>query len=660
MSKVSVLMPVYNTEEVFLKEAIESILNQTFQDFEFLIINDGSTNNAEEIILSYKDERIKYIKNKQNLGLIKTLNKGLELAQGEYIARMDSDDISLLERFEKQVKFLDENSEIGILGAWFKYFPGNRTVETATTPKDIKEKMLVSSNEIGHPTVMIRNSVLKKFNAKYNENALYVEDYALWLSLIDKVKFANIGEVLLYYRMHKNSICKTNTIPQSLNCAKIMIEAQGEYFNVNSENILYLMDKLQHNQKVKSTELLIVNEFVQQIKAKMKEENFSCEYELNREFYRTALKKCKRDLLFYKTIWTNDPAKTPIKLRTWFKILSTLTLFPNTKIKGIVAEIPKISAIMALYNTPYKLLENTLKSILNQTFSNFELIIIDDASTTDYKNFFGKFNDKRIKYYKQQRNTGPGHTRNEGIKKALGEYIAIVDSDDIYYPQRFQKQLNFLESNPEISIISSAFKFSNKHKIADVLEKDEDIKIALLFNSALSNPAIMFKKEEFIRKNLFYPEDIKFAEDYSLWIDAMFSDIKMANLKQVLMTYTRRKNQLSKSKVEEQGNILKNLYKKIFKNLGIDFSDEDIELHFAINNEDYRSIKSKDAIINWFDKIIEKNDIAKIFNENKLIEKREIILKHLSDAQNRIFKIKLLEYNLCIYKPFKITIEARD
>ena len=111
MSKplVSVLMAVYNGEK-YLLEAIESILNQTYTNFEFLIINDGSTDSTEEIILSYSDQRIRYIKNEQNLKLIASLNKGLDLAKGKYIARMDADDISLPDRLEKQVNFLERNS----------------------------------------------------------------------------------------------------------------------------------------------------------------------------------------------------------------------------------------------------------------------------------------------------------------------------------------------------------------------------------------------------------------------------------------------------------------------------------------------------------------------------------------------------------------------
>ena len=113
--KISVLMPVYNTKEEFLRTAIESILNQTYSNFEFIIINDGSTNNAEDVILSYKDERIVYLK-QENKGIVSALNNGWDKASGEYIARMDSDDISLSERFEKQIEFLENNSEYSLVG----------------------------------------------------------------------------------------------------------------------------------------------------------------------------------------------------------------------------------------------------------------------------------------------------------------------------------------------------------------------------------------------------------------------------------------------------------------------------------------------------------------------------------------------------------------
>ena len=113
----------------------------------------------------------------------------------------------------------------------------------------------------------------------------------------------------------------------------------------------------------------------------------------------------------------------------------------------------KISVVMALYNTPYDYLSATVESILNQTFKDFEFIIIDDASHVGhfgYGEFFEKFNDNRIKYFKLEKNSGPGHARNEGIKKAIGEYVAIVDSDDVYMPQRLELQAKFFDENPKI------------------------------------------------------------------------------------------------------------------------------------------------------------------------------------------------------------------
>lgn len=659
MPKISVIMPVYNTEEKYLREAIESILNQTYADFEFLIIDDGSSNNAQEVILSYKDSRIFYIQNEQNIGLIKTLNKALDLAKGEYIARMDSDDISLPERFQKQVDFLDKNPDVDILGTWFNCIPRNREIETFITDKEIKECMLINSNNIGHPTVMIRKSTVKTLKIKYDETDLYVEDYALWLSLIGKVKFANVGEILLNYRIHGNSVCQTKEIEQSLNVQKIMVLAQGKYFEIDNTAVLNAIEKLKTNQNIDSQDLLEINNFAQQIRIKAKELGFQCEYDMNKNFYKFAIKKCRKDFKFLKLLWGGSLNKL-LRLRLDFKILNSIR-FMNTKPQiNYKSDTPKISAVMTLYNTPYKLLRKTVKSILNQTLIDFELIVIDDASSIEYKSFFESFNDDRIKYFKLEKNSGPGHARNEGIKKAQGEYIAIVDSDDIYMPKRFEIQKNFLDKNQAISLLSGVFQFSNNKKKSSVLNADKDIKAFMLFNSALTNSAVMFRTDVFIEKNLFYPENLNFGEDYSLWIDAMFSGIKMANLKDKLMIYVRRKNQLSKTKIDMQANILKELYRKIFLNLDLEVSQEEIELHYNIERGNFNTINSVDKISKWFDKIIQHNKKLQIFNEQKLIDKKNITMENVNRFKNRLFKLKILEYNFCIYKPFKITFEKRN
>lgn len=313
---------------------------------------------------------------------------------------------------------------------------------------------------------------------------------------------------------------------------------------------------------------------------------------------------------------------------------------------------------MPLYNTPFEYLSATVESILSQTFADFELIVIDDASTIEYKDFFEKFNDNRIKYFKLEQNAGPGHARNEGIKKATGEYVALVDSDDISLPERFQLQAEFLDKNPEISILGTSFQFSNRKNPALTIYDEKEIKNCLLFNSPLCNPTVMFRKEDLVSKNLFFNEKINFAEDYNLWIDTAFTGLKFANLKEVLLIYTRRSGQLSKEKEEIQISILKDLYKEIFAKLGFEANRDELDLHYSIYGENFNQT-TPEQISDWFDKIIEKNQAQKIFDEKKLIEKKNEVLKNYDKVKNRLFKIKIGNYNFCVNKDFTPYLEQR-
>lgn len=208
--KVTVLMAVYNSEK-YLKQAISSILEQTFSDFEFIIINDGSTDNSMTIIQSYSDERIRFINNSLNRGVIKTVNDGIDLAQGEYIARMDSDDICLPERLEKQVGILDAMPEIAMVSANVVLI-NTENEEIGFWDSNINAKtgkyiyrLLPKDNCIANPTVLIRSSTLKKY--RYNENQKSSEDWDLWLRMASAgEKFFKLNETLVKYRIHDHSI----------------------------------------------------------------------------------------------------------------------------------------------------------------------------------------------------------------------------------------------------------------------------------------------------------------------------------------------------------------------------------------------------------------------------------------------------------------------
>lgn len=202
--KISVFMPAYNSEE-FIAEAIESILNQTFKDFEFIIINDGSTDHTWDIIQKYarQDNRIRAYSRCINKGIVYTANEGFELARGEYIARMDSDDISLPERFEKQIKYMETHPDIGLLGAWTQYFPG---FDISKRPKNINLFYLLKDCPVDQPVVMIRKSVIDKYHLRYDEDYLACEDQELWFRLIKVSRIANLQELLLMHRWHGNNI----------------------------------------------------------------------------------------------------------------------------------------------------------------------------------------------------------------------------------------------------------------------------------------------------------------------------------------------------------------------------------------------------------------------------------------------------------------------
>lgn len=206
--KVSVIMSVYNGEK-YVKNAIESILNQTFEDFEFIIINDGSTDKTKEILEGFKDMRL-FIMHQENSGLTLSLNNAIELSRGEYIARMDADDISLPQRFELQVKFLDENKDIAVVGSHYYIIDDqDRIIDTRYVicePELIQEALLTSC-QFGHGTVMIRKNVLNEVGY-YNPEAIHVEDYELWLRMAENFKMSNLDTILYKWRSQENQIAR--------------------------------------------------------------------------------------------------------------------------------------------------------------------------------------------------------------------------------------------------------------------------------------------------------------------------------------------------------------------------------------------------------------------------------------------------------------------
>jgi glycosyltransferase involved in cell wall biosynthesis len=232
--RISVVMPVHNAEK-YITEALDSIIQQTFTDFELIVIDDGSTDRSSTIIESYakKDRRV-IVHRQDNCGLILSLNRGCSLARGRYIARMDADDVSLPERFERQLDYLERHPHIGLLGTWIQDIGPNGEQGPVwplpTTPALIPW-FLMFGNCIAHPSVMGSRELIQSLD--YRTEATHVEDYDLWCRMSAVSGLANLPEVLVKYRVLNQSVSSRNLSVQKDQAAKLQRAVMAKLLNAD-------------------------------------------------------------------------------------------------------------------------------------------------------------------------------------------------------------------------------------------------------------------------------------------------------------------------------------------------------------------------------------------------------------------------------------------
>lgn len=210
--KISVLMPVYNAE-AFVERSVQSILNQTWRDFEFLIIDNASTDNSFAILQRWakNDSRIRLLQNERNLGLVASLNRGCHEAHGKYIARMDADDASRPKRLELQIKYMEKHPEVGICGGQTsRHIAGRQYRGRYFFSSEECDVTLLFHSCFAHPAVMMKRSLFSADGYRYDDEFRQVEDYDLWARMLADVRGANLPEVLLDYYSHENQESGTN------------------------------------------------------------------------------------------------------------------------------------------------------------------------------------------------------------------------------------------------------------------------------------------------------------------------------------------------------------------------------------------------------------------------------------------------------------------
>ncbi|TDE18686.1 glycosyltransferase family 2 protein [Dyadobacter psychrotolerans] len=207
MPETTVLIPAYNCGK-YIKETLDSVLKQKYKDYEILIIDDGSTDNTSQVIDTFKNKKIKYLRNSENAGIVETLNHGLKIANSEFIARMDADDVMLGNRLEEQISFLQKNADFGMVGGWYRIMDENgRFLSTSKTHQDsdFLKLGLIFRNQFAHPAVTMRTAIVREL--AYDPEFQYCEDHDLWIRFSEVCKVTNLPEQYLSYRWYSGNSC---------------------------------------------------------------------------------------------------------------------------------------------------------------------------------------------------------------------------------------------------------------------------------------------------------------------------------------------------------------------------------------------------------------------------------------------------------------------
>lgn len=304
--------------------------------------------------------------------------------------------------------------------------------------------------------------------------------------------------------------------------------------------------------------------------------------------------------------------------------------------------IPEISVIMPVYNAGDFLTES-IESILYQTYTNFELLILNDNSSDNSLEIIKQYEqkDSRITIINKETNVGPANLRNEGINKAKGSFIALMDADDIALPNRFEKQINIFKNNLEIGVCGTGFTFfgSKKNKFIKHSQNHDAIKISFLHSCGIGNPTVMLRKEAL--NGFEFNNDYVPAEDYDLW-SRLLAKTKFYNIPESLLNYREHDNNISKTKIDNVNRSVKRVKANQMSEFGINSTDDKIDLY--INAVSFKKGLQLNEIINVINEskfLLSQNEKLKNFNHS-LLEKHinRTLIRTIRNAKN---------YNLSFY-----------
>lgn len=679
MPKVSVVMPVYNGE-AYLGDAIQSIVDQTFKDWEFIIVNEfGSNKKTTAILRDYaaRDTRIQIIQNKERLRIAESLNVGLRAAKGQYIARMDADDIAGPDRLAIQTKYLDTHPNIDICGLKVEMF-GEHTWDwkVYSNPKYLQCATLFYTPFV-HPTIMMRSDSLKNAELEYNREFFYTEDYEFFERGAEKLRFTNLecpGSYLYrYVSTNATNVGGGEGVRLQNQVMKRAFRRWGlefsneqiRYLSPNSYPHAFASDGAQDD--LSKLDLLL-------------KEVFLCNS--LREFYGA-------DILFqvlhrrwmdaYESYrWQAEVVNDGQVERAIRRGLFFREHFYTCQGQKISPAAPQVSVVLPTYNSESYIMD-TLFSLLEQDFTNTEILIVNEPTTNDRTvACIQLFKDERIRLIQNQTRLGLAESLNIGIREAKGKYIARADADDVYPSNRFSKQVAFLDEHPEISVCGSWQRhFGKRNYIHQPPETKEEMKASLLFGCEVCHSTVMMRRKDVLSLDRLFDPDY-LSEDFELWSRAA-QTLNFATIQEVLGEYRWNGKNITAKKMdlldmEAQKIVSRNLK----QSLDMQVSNDDLILlsgwknPFQEETENQFDLREREkALLNEIEETNRKKQafdqiaLAKVLDRRRIwagIKKKGILsATKVVTMEKRESKLKLLLKKLFkpLYSPIRHRFENR-
>jgi glycosyltransferase involved in cell wall biosynthesis len=290
-----------------------------------------------------------------------------------------------------------------------------------------------------------------------------------------------------------------------------------------------------------------------------------------------------------------------------------------------------VSVIMATYNTEIPMLREAVDSILHQTFTNFEFLIIDDGSTDDSVSYLNEISDPRVRIIRNPGNMGITKSLNVGLREARGRYIARMDADDVSLPERLQKEFDFMESHPDVIVCGTRIgTIDETGRVLSYSPKRphdmEDYRVRMLFqNPGPIHPTAFFNNDMLQDNNITYNEELVHAQDYGMW-ETVCHYGTVYTLDDVLLHRRKHNGQISSARRGIQIKCDKITLKKILTELLDDVTDEEVDLHYTYSGGYFSDVVINDDVDAWYDRLLQANKEKHIYNQQKL-EKRILTIK---------------------------------